>query len=200
MVGKDDYSSENLRSLKSLPGFRLFRDGHVVDLKYCPVEGKSFCFFQFKVKPTERARTEDGQTTYNGFEILNSSGEVHSAFCPCKGGSDGCCRHVAAVLFDLESTVSNNLMSTCTSGKREWQRRCGNNEYAIPCQDLKIVKAEFGKTEKDPVKSLNFEPGYSSFDASVMKGMLRRGLQEVYPQTVALQFFQSPKNRKSQSL
>ena len=57
LVVKDDYS------FKSLLGFKLFRDGHVVDLKYCPVEGKSFCFFQFKVKPTERAKTEDGQTT-----------------------------------------------------------------------------------------------------------------------------------------
>lgn len=193
LVGKEDYSPENLRSFKSLLGFRLFRDGHVVDLKYCPVEGKSFCFFQFKVKPTERAKTEDGQTTYNGFVILNSSGEVHSAFCPCKGGSDGCCRHVAAVLFDLQSTVSNNLMSTCTSGKCEWKRRCGNNEYAIPFQYLKIVKAEFGKTEKNPVKPVNFEPGHSSFDASVMKDMLRIGLQEVYPQAVALQFLPKPK-------
>ena len=193
LVGKEDYSPENLRSFKSLLGFRLFRDGHVVDLKYCPVEGKSFCFFQFKAKPTERAKTEDGQTTYNGFVILNSSGEVHSAFCPRKSGSDGCCRHVAAVLFDLQSTVGNNLMSTCTSGKCEWKRRCGNNEYAIPFQDLKIVKAEFGKTEKDPVKPVNCEPGHSSFDASVMKGMLRRGLQEVFPQAVALQFLSRPK-------
>ena len=148
LVGKDDYSPEDLRSFKSLLGFKLFRDGHVVDLKYCPVEGKSFCFFQFKVKPTERAKTEDGQTTYNGFVILNSSGEVHSAFFPCKGGNDGCCRHVAAVLFDLQSTVSNNLMPTCTSGKCEWKRRRGNNEYAIPFRDLKIAKAEFGKTER----------------------------------------------------
>ena len=70
---------------------------------------------------------------------------------------------------------------------------CGNKEYAIPSQDLKIVKAEFGKTEKDPVKPVNFEPGHSSFDASVMKGMLRRGLQEVFPQAVALQFLSRPK-------
>ena len=67
------------------------------------------------------------------------------------------------------------------------KRRCGNKEYAIPFQDLKIVKAKFRKTEKDPVKPVNFEPGHSSFDASVMKNMLRSGLQEVYPQAVALQ-------------
>lgn len=72
--------------------------------------------FQFKVKPTERAKTEEGYSTYNSFMILKSSGEVHTTYCPCKGGSDGCCRHVAAVLFDLQSSVNKNLMSTCTSG------------------------------------------------------------------------------------
>lgn len=100
---------------------------------------------------------------------------------------------MAAVLFDLQSTVSNNLMSTCTSGKCEWKRRCGNNEYAIPFQDLKIVKAEFGKTKKDPLKPVNFEPGHSSFDASIMKDMLRRGLQEVLLQAVGLQFLPRPR-------
>ena len=39
-------------------------------------------------------------------------------------------------------------------------RRCENIEYAIPFQDLKIVRAEFGKTEKDPVKPVKFEPGH----------------------------------------
>ena len=61
---------------------------------------------------------------------------------------------------------------------------------------MKIVKAEFGKAEKDPVKPLNFEPGHSSFDASALKEMLRRGLQEVYPQAVALQFLPRPKEPK----
>ena len=54
LVGKDDYSPENLRWFKSPLGFKLFRDDHVDHLKHCPVEGKSFCFFQFKVKPTKK--------------------------------------------------------------------------------------------------------------------------------------------------
>ena len=65
-------------------------------------------------------------------------------------------------------------MSTCTSRKCEWKKTFENNKY------IKIIKAEFRKTE-DPVRPVNFEPGHSSFDTSVMKDMLRRGLQEVYP-------------------
>lgn len=144
-VGKQDYSEENISLFKSLLGFKLFCDGHVIDLKYCPLEENNFCFFKFKVKPTERAKTEDGQATYNSFIILTSSEEVHAAFCPCEGGSDGGCRHVAAVLFDLQATVSNNLMTSCTSRKRQWRKRSGSSQYAIPLRNLKTVKSEFDK-------------------------------------------------------
>ena len=34
LVGKEDYSPENLSLFKSLLGIRLFRDGYVEDLKY----------------------------------------------------------------------------------------------------------------------------------------------------------------------
>ena len=68
-------------------------------------------------------------------------------------------------------------MSTCTSGKCEWKRRCGNIEYAILFQGLKIVKAEFRKT-----------------------GMLRRGLQEVFPKMWHYNFCEGPENPKSRTL
>ena len=79
-MGNEEYSEENLRSFKSLLGYKLYRDGHVTDLKCSPVENRKFFFFRFKVKPIERAKTEDGQITYNGFIILKASGEVHSAY------------------------------------------------------------------------------------------------------------------------
>ena len=60
-------------------GYKLYRDGHVTDLKCCHIESRKLFFFRFKVKLTERAKSEDGQTTYNGFIILKASGEVHSA-------------------------------------------------------------------------------------------------------------------------
>ena len=72
-MGNEEYSEENLRSFKSLLGYKLYRDGHVTDLKCSPVENRKFFFFRFKVKPIERAKTEDGQITYNGFIILEAT-------------------------------------------------------------------------------------------------------------------------------
>lgn len=72
LVGKEEYSVENLRSFKSLLGYKLFHNGHVEDLQCCRLENKNFCFFRFKVKPSERSKTEDGKTTYNGFFYFKS--------------------------------------------------------------------------------------------------------------------------------
>ena len=69
---------------------------------YSAVDWKTNHFLTFnKVKPAERAKTGDGQSTYNGFLLLKSSAEVHAAYCPCKGSSDGACKHVTAALVDL---------------------------------------------------------------------------------------------------
>ena len=69
---------------------------------YSAVDWKTNHFLTFsKVKPAERAKMGDGQSTYSGVLILKSSAEVHTAYCPCKGGSNGPCKHVAAALFDL---------------------------------------------------------------------------------------------------
>ena len=42
----DEYSAENLKSLKSLTGYRLFKDGHVMDLKLHKVSDKSYLFLK----------------------------------------------------------------------------------------------------------------------------------------------------------
>ena len=44
LVGKEDYSPENLGSFESLLGFRLFRNGHVVDLRYFRGRETAFAF------------------------------------------------------------------------------------------------------------------------------------------------------------
>ena len=87
LVGKtDEYSTENLKSFKSLTGYRLFKDGHAVDLKVRKLPNMSAIFVKYQVQPTERSKTGAGKDTYDGFVILKSDGVIHRAFCPCQGG------------------------------------------------------------------------------------------------------------------
>lgn len=85
LIGKADYDQEDLKSFKSLQGYRLFKDGHVLDLKLHKVESKPYTLVKFHVKPTERSKV-DGKSYYEGNIILKSDGSVHGAFCPCLGG------------------------------------------------------------------------------------------------------------------
>lgn len=187
-VRKDDYSVENPRSFKSLHGYKLFHDVHVDSA----LDWKTKCFLTFsKVKPAEQAKRGDGQSTYDGFLILKSSAEVHAAYCPCKGGSDGACKHVTTALFDLQSTVSNNLTNTCTLENCRWKCRNRKSDYAIRLEDLNIVKAEFGKDEKLHLKPYHFDPRSTLTNLSTLKEKLRQGLKQVCPDAVALQFLPS---------
>ena len=84
--GHDEYSEGNLKSFKSLLGYRLFRDGHVLDQQLHKVPGKSFCMVKCKVKPTEKSKTTAGKDSYNGLSVIKSNGSIHGAFCECQGG------------------------------------------------------------------------------------------------------------------
>ena len=67
LIGSGEYTAENLKSFKSLLGYKLFSDGHV---QYCmmhSVKDMSCTLFKFKVLPTERSKTDDNKPTYNGF-------------------------------------------------------------------------------------------------------------------------------------
>ena len=49
------------------------------------------------------------------------------------------------------------------------------------------MKAEFGKSEKNPIKPHDFDP-------VLMRVKLRRGLQQLHPESVAIQFLPKRKD------
>ena len=56
--------------------YLLSPGGHVEDLKYHDLiddetdKPNGYCYFQFKFKPTESSKTEDGKDFYWGFLVL----------------------------------------------------------------------------------------------------------------------------------
>ena len=52
----DEYSAENLKSFKSLTGYRLFKHGHVVDMTVHKVPNKSAILVKYQVQPTQRSK------------------------------------------------------------------------------------------------------------------------------------------------
>ena len=91
LVGKDEYTQQDLQSYKSLGGIRLYYDGYVEDVGFyiisdSTVELQNHFYFKFKVRPRERSKTEEWKEFYSGFVILKCDGIVNSVYCECKGG------------------------------------------------------------------------------------------------------------------
>ncbi|KAK7105282.1 hypothetical protein V1264_016686 [Littorina saxatilis] len=47
---------------------------------------------------------------------------VLSAYCTCKGGIDGCCRHVLATLYEVIDFRNDEHRESVTSGPCLWVR------------------------------------------------------------------------------
>ena len=65
-----------------------------------------------KVQPTMRAKTDDGKDSYSLWFILEdrgaNRGSVLDAFCKCKNGRDGGCKHIAAAMYSLEELLNQD--------------------------------------------------------------------------------------------
>ena len=105
---------------------------------------------------------------------------------------EGTCRHVAAVLFDLEHTARVNDLKSCTSGECQWIKRAKPNANCCLLQNLKLTKLEYGKQEKTCPTVENFEPRTRNPDPSTLCRKLRDGLQNVCSSAVALHVLPQP--------
>lgn len=94
---------------------------------------------------------------------------------------------MAAVLFDIENTVHNNLSQPWTSKGCKWKRRVKPNENSFSLDNLKISKAEYGKTDKETLKPTAFDPRSTELDPVSFIDGIKAGLQEHASSVVILQ-------------
>ena len=74
--------------------------------------------------------------------------------------SDGACRHIGAALIELEDTLGQNAVVTCTSGKCLWKIRKRTHNEACNLEEMTFTKPEIGKTKRMTVKPFtrNYDP------------------------------------------
>jgi len=170
----------------------LFIDGHVLDLKIHKAPNKSYALVKINVQPTERSKTEEGKDLYDDLVVFKVDGSICGVFCPCQGGADGTCRHVAAALFDIERTVHNNSQQSSTSKERTWKRKAKPNEKSYSAEELKIAKAEYGEATKQAIKPTTFYPTSLELDHLLFMDSLRAKVEEHVHQQFCFSYFRRP--------
>ena len=141
------FSLKTVAAYKSFDDYRLFNDGYVESLLTAQLNHEGVHVYVAKVRPFMKIKTDEGKEYYDLWFILESRGvnrgSVLQARCRCKGGRDGGCKHIAAVMYALEDLLNTRGDDSVTSGPCIWVKRPRANTQACEVKDLVIEK---GKT------------------------------------------------------
>lgn len=154
-----DYDKQGLASYKSYDDYRLFDDGYVESLSTTTLQECGVHVYVGKVKPTMRSKTDEGRDSYELWFIVEGKGpnrgSVLEAFCKCKGGRDGGCKHIAAAIYSLEFLLNSQAKDSVTSGPCLWKKKPSSSNQPCEVKDLNISKSEY-----EPAKKKRKQPNY----------------------------------------
>jgi hypothetical protein len=152
-----DYDKQGLAAYKSYEDYRLYEDGYVRSLETTVVQEAGVHVFVGKVQPTMRVKTDDGKDVYDLCFILDgrgpNKGSVIEAYCKCKGGRDGGCKHIASAMYSLEALLNSRGEESVTSRSCQWRPKPQSNSE--PCE-IKDVLIEKGKPPSDKKKKRRY--------------------------------------------
>lgn len=128
---KDNFDHKKIKAYKSLDGYQLYMAGYVQNLKLCKNVGiENYIVMKFQVQP--KTRKEDPINNvpyYEGWIIIESlRPSIKGAYCKCKGGADGACRHVVAALFEIAQYAEEANQISVTSQTCQWTKKPKQNE------------------------------------------------------------------------
>ena len=100
--------------------------------------------------------------------------------------ADGACRHIGASLIDLEATLRENVVITCTRRKCTWKQRKRIHEGMTQALDMDFTKPTMNKEKKKRLKPRcdTYDPR-PSYDANVnLAENFRKLVAETVPSAV----------------
>ena len=99
---------------------RLFRCDFVKEIFWPPISKDSpVCIFKCKVTPSKR--TPSRPYVWAVVHKKTPGGEIKNAYFSCTAGLLGCCNHVIAMFYRIETAVSMGITKpSCASQLCQW--------------------------------------------------------------------------------
>ena len=137
-------------------GYRLFKDDHVKRVRfYTGSAQENRCLFHATVKPS--FKTTGSYSVV--ISLCKASGKVVGASCKCKAGAGGCCKHVAALLYNILDYTELGLSAipddkTCTDKPQQWNKpSTSSQDKTVLFSDIQFVHHSFGKRKAEEMKT-----------------------------------------------
>lgn len=128
---KDNFDHKKIKTYKSLDGYQLYEAGYVQNLKLCQnLDVDNYIAMKFQVQPKTRKEDPVNKVPfYEGWIIIEKTEpSIKGAYCKCKGGADGACRHVVAVLFEISQYATEATKLSVTSQTCQWRKKAKKND------------------------------------------------------------------------
>ena len=127
LEAKSVYSDGELKHPYKSEAWQMTRDKFVLEMSYAEYTDTKFVAIQSKVKPRTNQCDPVTKLPYYSVWIIISNEdlgpEIRSAFCACKAGIDGHCRHVSATLYKLsEYNQRDGEKTSVTSLPCQWNK------------------------------------------------------------------------------
>ncbi|XP_028416374.1 uncharacterized protein LOC114540378 [Dendronephthya gigantea] len=145
-------------------GYQLFKD-KISKVKVIP-NVLHLGGMLFYLKCTVHASMKKIEYSVN-VHLKQDTGEVIEARCTCVAGNGGCCKHVAAALFQMLDFIELELTEvpddlTCTQLLQEWHvPSCENIKTAILFDSVKFSKATSTKSSSHLIEISNPAPAFA---------------------------------------
>ncbi len=124
----------------------MFQDGYVESLLTETMSKEGVHLYMGKVKPAMKEKTDDGKLLYDCWFMLEGKGanrgSVLKVRCRCKGGRDGGCKHIAALMYSLEDLLNTCESDSPTSVPCIWTKKPTTDSRPCDVKDLKIKKCD----------------------------------------------------------
>ena len=147
-----DYDKQGLAAYKSYEDYRLFEDGYVRSLETVTIKEAGIHLYVGQVQPSMRTKTEDKNDHYGLWFILEgkgpNKGTVIDAFCKCKGGRDGGCKHISAEMYSLEELLNTPGEMSVTSGPCLWVAKPKSSTEPCEVKELDVKKVNRPRATK----------------------------------------------------
>ena len=130
--------------------YRLFRDNHVMMVQFIP-SLDNYCLFHAYVKPSFKCTGKYSTVV----SLEKHSGHVVGGKCNCKAGAGGCCKHVAALLYNILDYTELGLDEipqdkTCTEEPQQWHKPKTNADIEPALfSEIQFVHHAYGKRKAE---------------------------------------------------
>lgn len=152
---------KKLSSWRSFDERILSQDGYMCSIGTKAIkdsDGTTFFVITAKVMLAQRKKNQEGTKYFRLWVIFSPDGSIFSAYCICKGGTDQGCKHLGAVLFELEDFLCNER-NFVTSGPAYWSPK------PTPLHKPMQLKTSYSKPKRGKRKITPYDNSWiDSFD------------------------------------